>query len=210
MIGLLNALYAATLDPVWTPLGGGLQRMHDRFGELGPNPTVDDLTVSFTSHLVEAIDRIFPLKTVKCHPSDKPWITPAIKKLIKDRQKAFHNHNIPLWRSLRHKVQHVITERKKSFYKIKAQHLRKNDCRKWWKIINKISGKSEKTKTFSLERDGKILNDLQLSNALNELMNSTPLLMLIFPHLMCIHYPRFYRPTTTYPSSNLMRSVRIF
>lgn len=136
---------------------------HDWFGELGPNPKVNDLTVSFTSHLLEAIDRIFPLKTVKCHPSDKPWITPAIKKLMKDRQKAFHNHNIPMWRSLRHKVQHKITERKKSFYKNRAQHLRKNDCRKWWKIINKMSGKSEKTKPFSLERDGEILNDLQLA-----------------------------------------------
>ena len=145
---------------------------HDWFGELGPNPTVDDLTVSFTSHLVEAIDRIFPLKTVKCHPSDKPWITPAIKKLIKDRQKAFHNHNNPLWRSLRHKVQHVITERKKSFYKNKAQHLRKNDCRKWWKIINKMSGKSKKTRPFCLERDREILNDLQLSNAVNEFYTS--------------------------------------
>ena len=56
---------------------------HDWFGELGPNPTVDDLTVSFASHLVETIDRIFPLKTMKCHPTDKAWITPAIYEAYK-------------------------------------------------------------------------------------------------------------------------------
>ena len=35
-----------------------------------------------------------------------------------------------------------------------------------------MSGKSEKTKPFSLGRDGEILNDLQLANALNEFYTS--------------------------------------
>ena len=87
-------------------------------------------------------------------------------------ESRFHNHNISLCQSLRYKVQHEITEGEKVFYKNKAQHLRKNDCRKWWKIINKMSGKSEKTKPFSLERDGEILNDLPLSNALSEFYTS--------------------------------------
>ena len=93
---------------------------HVWFGELGTNQTVDDLTSSFSSHLTEAINRIFPPITVKWHQTDKPWITPSIKKLIKDRQKAFHNHNIPLWKSLRYKVQEEIKQRKKSFYKNKV------------------------------------------------------------------------------------------
>ena len=38
---------------------------HVWFGELGINQTVDDLTSSFSSHLTEAINRIFPLITVK-------------------------------------------------------------------------------------------------------------------------------------------------
>ena len=145
---------------------------HDWFGELGTNHTVDDLTSSFSSHLTEAINRIFPPITVKCHQTDKPWITPGIKKLIKDRQKAFHNHNIPVWKSLRYKVQEEIKQRKKSFYKNNVQHLKNSDSRKWWKIINKMSGKPGTTKPFTLERDGEILNNLQASNALNEFYTS--------------------------------------
>ena len=145
---------------------------HVWFGELGTNQTVDDLTSSFSSHLTEAINRIFPPITVKWHQTDKLWITPSIKKLIKDRQKAFHNHNIPLWKSLRYKVQEEIKQRKKSFYKKKVQHLKSSDSRKWWKIINKMSGKPETTKPFTLERDGEILNNLQASNALNEFYTS--------------------------------------
>ena len=69
---------------------------HDWFSELGPTATVDDLATSFTSQFVQAIDRIFPPKLVKFHHSDKPWVTPAIKTLIRDRQKAFHSRNNPL------------------------------------------------------------------------------------------------------------------
>ena len=58
--------------------------------------TVDHSTISFTSQLVQAIDRILPSKLVKCHHSEKPQITPAIKNLIRDTQKEFHCQNIPL------------------------------------------------------------------------------------------------------------------
>jgi hypothetical protein len=35
-------------------------------------------------------------------------------------------------------------------------------------MVNKMSGKPEKTKSFSLERNGETLNDEQLASALNE------------------------------------------
>ena len=141
---------------------------HGWFSELGPNPTADELAVSFTTQLTEAIDRIFPLKTLRCHQSDKPWITPAIKLLIQDRQKAFHSRNTSLWRSLKYKVHQEITARKKSYYKNKIQHLRKNDCRKWWNMVNRMSGRSEKTPHFSLERNGRALSQQELVTTLNE------------------------------------------
>jgi hypothetical protein len=43
--------------------------------------------------LNSAIDQIFLTKVVKMHHSDKPWMTPALKKLINQRQKAFHSGN---------------------------------------------------------------------------------------------------------------------
>ena len=129
----------------------------------GPTPTADDFTAAFTSQLTGAVDRTFPLKTLKCNHSCKPWITPAIKLLIKDRQKAFHSRNLPLRRSLRHKVQQEIAERKKAYYKNKVQHLRKDDCRRWWGTVNRLTGRSEKASSYSLECDGKVLNEMELA-----------------------------------------------
>jgi hypothetical protein len=60
------------------------------FDELSDNPGTDELVTSFSSQVTNALNNIFPLKTVKLHHTDKPWITPSIKQLIKDRQKAFY------------------------------------------------------------------------------------------------------------------------
>jgi hypothetical protein len=119
---------------------------------------VHGLASSFTSQLAQAIDRIFPPRTVKRHITDKPWIMLEIKNLIKDRQKACHSNNTPLCRLLKNKIQLEITEKKKSFYRNKVNHLKSSDTRKWWKMVNKMSGKPEKMRSFSLERDGITLN----------------------------------------------------
>jgi len=141
---------------------------HDWFSELGPNPTVDDLTTSFTTQLTDAIDRTFPVKTTKSHQTDKPWITHNIKMMIKDRQKAFHSGNTLQWRSLKYKVQHEIAKKKRSYYKNKVDHLKNDDCRKWWNIINRMSGRSAKSPDFVLERDGKTMCQQELANSLND------------------------------------------
>ena len=141
---------------------------HDWFTDLGPSPSVDDLVSSFITQLIDAIDRILPVKTIKLHGTDKPWITPELKLMIKDWQKAFHNGNIPVWCSLKYKIQQEIAKRKKSFYKSKVKYLKKDDCHKWWNIINQMSGRSAKPSFFLLERDGKIMCQQELVNSLNQ------------------------------------------
>ena len=53
------------------------------FEEVMPNAMVEDLASSFTTQLTQAIDVFFPSGSVKRHITDKPWITPEIKNLIK-------------------------------------------------------------------------------------------------------------------------------
>ena len=88
--------------------------------------------------------------------------------MIKDRQKAFHSGSIPTWRSLKYKVQQEIAKRTKSFYKNKVQRLKNDDCRKWWNIINTMSGRSVKPSFFSIVRDGKTMSQQELVNSLNQ------------------------------------------
>ena len=60
---------------------------------------------SFTRTLNAAIDNFFPVKTIRSHPTDKPWITGRIKQLIKKRQRGFHTGDVHVWRQYRRSVQ---------------------------------------------------------------------------------------------------------
>lgn len=57
------------------------------FANLSVDPSVDELVcdTNFSSLVTGAIDKIFPLKTMRLHPTDKLWITTSIKQLIQDR-----------------------------------------------------------------------------------------------------------------------------
>ena len=44
---------------------------------------------AFYQVINEGITSIFPIKTVRVHIRDKPWVTDRVKSLIAQRQKAF-------------------------------------------------------------------------------------------------------------------------
>ena len=50
--------------------------------------SVDSLTSSFSDDLCNAINIYFPAKSVKIHPTDKPWMSAEIKSLILERQRV--------------------------------------------------------------------------------------------------------------------------
>ena len=94
------------------------------------------LANSFTEKINFAIDRIFPIQTVKIHHTDKQWMTPNFKKtLVNLRQQAFHSGNKDLWRH-RIKVRNEIRRNKRAYYENKVKN-----PKKWWTHINQMSGK---------------------------------------------------------------------
>ena len=131
----------------------------------------------------------------------------SIKQLISDHQEAFHNGNALQWRRLKYKVQTEIALRKKEYYKNKVQHLKKEDCRKWWQVVNKMSGRSYKDNKFTFEKDGKLLSDFELVNDLNNFYNSVNAHI---PTLDVSTLPAYLPTLENYLTSNPMMSVGNF
>ena len=50
---------------------------------------VDQKVDIFTQDMTSILDETMPIKRIRMHPSDKPWLTPYIKSVIKDRQRAY-------------------------------------------------------------------------------------------------------------------------
>ena len=126
------------------------------------------LAFSFTNELNTAVDYIFPSKVIKIHNSDKPWMTPVLKKLINQRQKAFHSGNLDLWRHYRLKVRNDIAVKKRTYYTNKVRNLKSRGSRKWWDCVNQMSGKKKSAPgNIKIIRDGTILSGNDLVQSLN-------------------------------------------
>ena len=76
------------------------------------DPDVNTHASNITNHLNSLTAERIPNKTVRIRPSDPPWITTAIRKLIKKRKRAYHKAkqiDTPrLWNTLRKRRNKVI------------------------------------------------------------------------------------------------------
>ncbi|XP_072019731.1 uncharacterized protein [Amphiura filiformis] len=87
------------------------------------------------SVLNKGMELYFPTKLLKIHQTDKPWITPRIKKDIAKRQAAFEAHETSKWRQLRNEVKREIEKAKVNYNANRVRKLQKTEPRKWYQQI---------------------------------------------------------------------------
>ena len=85
---------------------------------------IDEKVKVFTSIMLTIMDETIPERTVRMHPSDKPWMTSFIKTKIKTRQRAFSRNDLEQYEQLRVIVSKLISKAKMSYYKSNARGLR--------------------------------------------------------------------------------------
>ena len=91
------------------------------------------------------MDCFLPIKTVKLHDNDKPWVTPEFKKIIGTRQKAFHHGKSPLYQQLQNQVNRESKKLRSTFLEKNLEQLKLNpNPKKWWQSIKQLSGYPKK------------------------------------------------------------------
>ena len=88
------------------------------------------------------LDIIISLRCKAIHSNEPPWINPALKYLIKRRQKALAHDNLPLFRLLRNRVNRERKTCRGKYYRAKIAHLKEFESAVWWKEVKKLSGMS--------------------------------------------------------------------
>ena len=134
--------------------------------------SISDCVLAFTAKVNTTVDLFFPLKIVRSHPNDKPWMTPHIKDLILQGQQAFSSSDHSLWRLLRNKVARAIASSKQSYYTNQVSRLKSSDPSRWWKHIKQLHGKSSSYVNFTISHNGSILSDTRLPDFLNHFFTS--------------------------------------
>ncbi|XP_071947377.1 uncharacterized protein [Antedon mediterranea] len=102
---------------------------------------VDDKVNIMNDTLTSAYNKFFPTKHLRVYSTDRPWITPYIKKLIRYRQTAFRKKKHERYKTLRNKVIWEIKKAKEKYYRYKVKMLEVSNPRKWYDKVKQICGK---------------------------------------------------------------------
>ena len=86
-----------------------------------------------------------PLKPVKLHVNDAPWITAELKELIKARSKAFARGDTENFRRLRNDVNRERQLCRMRYYNSKVDNLKNAKPSRWWYEVKKIAGMTPAT-----------------------------------------------------------------
>ena len=94
------------------------------------------------------LDTIMPVKSLKIHTQDAPWMTGHLKSLLRKRQKAF-SRNCPTFKFYRNRVNRERKRCKSIYYQTKIKDLGVTEPKKWWAECKKICGMSKPTKNIA-------------------------------------------------------------
>ena len=90
------------------------------------------------------LDTIMPVRSIKIHETDRPWVSTQLKQLITRRQKAFTSGNQP-FKILRNKVNRERKRCRKVYYENKVKDLQDSKPRNWWREVKQLCGSAKTT-----------------------------------------------------------------
>ena len=84
-----------------------------------------------------------PVRSIKIHGTDRPWLSMQLKQLITCRQRAFASGNQPLFKTLRNKVNRKRKRCRKVYYENKVRDLQDSKPRYWWREVKQLCGSAK-------------------------------------------------------------------
>ena len=114
---------------------------------------------TFQSIIQYGLDSVLPMRSKIIHSSDPPWVNPALKDLIRRRQRALVENNQPLFRLLRNRVNRERKTCRAQYYDTKVSQLKECKPSSWWKEVKKLCGMSS-----AVRDSGELMRSLQHLN----------------------------------------------
>ena len=121
----------------------------------------------FYNLLMLGVDTFLSKTKIKIHCRDKPWITPELKRLIRDRQKALAAGDRYLFKRLKN-INRTIKVAKVSYFETQVNQIKTADPTKWWKAVKNLAGYTPDKNVYSVIIGDRILEGIELANAINE------------------------------------------
>ncbi|XP_017560818.1 uncharacterized protein LOC108431875 [Pygocentrus nattereri] len=101
---------------------------------------IEGVTDCTTDYLNFCMDTVVPVRTVRCFPNNKPWITSDVKDLLNKKKRAFKDKNQEELRNVQRELKSCLKEAKETYRKKVEQKLHNNNMKEVWDSMRTITG----------------------------------------------------------------------
>ena len=119
---------------------------------------INALTDCITDYINFCYENTVPTRTVRCFSNNKPWITPDIKALLKEKKRAFRSGDKAELKAVQKRLRRKIRQGKASYRWKLSRQLQQRDIKAVWSSMKTMSG--FKAASTQVTGDSKWLNDL--------------------------------------------------
>ncbi|KAK2571005.1 hypothetical protein P5673_003541 [Acropora cervicornis] len=91
--------------------------------------------VLFTDFIYIGLHHLIPVKYVRLHLNDPPWVTERLKNLIKLRQHAFHHGDIDQYQRYLNDVNRAPKSLCSKYFASKVNNLKNTKPSQWWSAV---------------------------------------------------------------------------
>ena len=102
---------------------------------LSQNEPCDDKLAAVTQIINYGLDTIMPVRSLKVHQTDRPWLNADLKRLVQKRPQAFASGDTFLFKLLRNKVNRARKRCRAIYYDNKVRDLKDTRPRDWWREV---------------------------------------------------------------------------
>ena len=85
---------------------------------------IEGMTHCLTEYLNFCADVVSPVRTVRCYPNNKPWVTREVKAVLNKKKAAFRSRDREAMKAAQQEVKHCLMEAKDSYRRKVEQELR--------------------------------------------------------------------------------------
>ena len=116
-------------------------------------------------------DILMPIKQIRIHPDDAPWMNQRLKSFIQTRQEAFNIYGV---NSIQFKQYRNLVNRERKtcrakYYESKIQQFKGVTPRKWWQEVKRLSGMKSTNVNVINEIDIEDFSNLTLQEQVNSI-----------------------------------------
>ena len=133
--------------------------------------TCEDMWNVFHAVVQSGLDILMPIKQIRIHPDDAPWMNQGLKSFIQKRQEAFNIHGV---NSIQFKQYRNLVNRERKtcrakYYQSKIQQFKGVTPRKWWQEVKRLSGMESTNVNVINQIDIEHFSNLTLQEQVNSI-----------------------------------------